>query len=221
MPFYKFYINKIKWRKQCIIPLSTYVRPNSSFEGMSQIHHHVVFKGHLGYGSYIAPYCDLNAYIGRYASIGRNVRTISGRHAYTYPFATTSPVFFSLNPKGDQCGSTFAKKQMFEELTHFDKENGYAVRIGNDCWLGDGVGLINGVNVNDGAIVLAGAVVTKDVPPYAIVGGIPAKILKYRYTQEDIDFLLRIQWWNKSPEYLAENWELLCDIKKMKDIFNK
>ena len=70
-------------------------------------------------------------------------------------------------------------------------------------------------------MVLAGAVVTKDVPPYAVVGGIPAKVIKYRYDDETIKFLLRIQWWNNDIEWLQKNWRLLNDINKLKEYYEK
>ena len=73
----------------------------------------------------------------------------------------------------------------------------------------------------NGAIVLAGAVVTKDVPPYAIVGGIPAKVMKYRYDKETIAFLLSIKWWNNSLEWFKEHWELLTDIDKLKNYYKQ
>ncbi len=219
-PIYKLYAYRIKWRKKCKISLSSYVGPRSDFEGMSQIHQNVTFIGHLGYGSYIGSYSRICADVGRFTSIAPHVTTIYGRHAYTYPFATTSPAFFSLNKTGLKCGSTFAKNQMFVENIPYDKERNIHVKIGNDCWIGANASIVSGVEIADGAVVLAHAVVTKDVPPYAIVGGVPAKIIKYRYEQKDIDFLLRIKWWNQSPSWLSENWELLCDIDKLKQYLN-
>ena len=75
--------------------------------------------------------------------------------------------------------------------------------------------------MHDGAVVLAHAVVTKDVPPYAIVGGVPAKVIGYRYDEDTIDFLLKVKWWNKDKKWFKEHWELLCDIDKMKTYFNE
>lgn len=68
--------------------------------------------------------------------------------------------------------------------------------IGNDVWIGCGATIIEGVTIGDGAIIAAGAVVTHDVPPYAIVGGVPAKIIKYRFSEDLIKQLLDLQWWN-------------------------
>ena len=69
--------------------------------------------------------------------------------------------------------------------------------------------------------MLAGAVVTKDVPPYAIVGGVPAKIIRYRYDEETIAFLLRIKWWDMPEDWLKENWRLLNDMDKLKAYIQK
>lgn len=90
------------------------------------------------------------------------------------------------------------------------------VTIGNDVWIG-AYSFINSSKVKyigDGAIIAAGAVVNHDVPPYAIVGGIPAKILKYRFNPEQIEILLRVKWWDKSDEWLYQHREYLIDMDK-------
>ena len=181
----KYLQNRYKWRQKVVFPFSANITSNSCFEGMNKIYDKTYFTGSLGFGSYISHHCRLNASIGRFTSIGPFVNSNSGRHPYQYPFATTSPAFFSLQK---QNGSTFALKQMFEEFVYADKENKRGVCIENDVWIGQNVFIVGGVKINNGAVVLAGSVVTKDVPPYAIVGGVPAKIIKYRYDEETISF---------------------------------
>ena len=104
-------------------------------------------------------------------------------------------------------------------MRYYDKRKKIDVKIGSDCWIGEGVFLVGGIEIADGAMVLAHAVVTHNVPPYAIVGGVPAKIIGYRYDDETIQFLLKVQWWNKPIQWLKENWELLSDLKKFKQTF--
>jgi carbonic anhydrase/acetyltransferase-like protein (isoleucine patch superfamily) len=79
------------------------------------------------------------------------------------------------------------------------------VIIGNDVWIGSHVLVKGGVKIGNGACVAAGSVVVKDVPPYAVVGGVPAKLIKYRFSQTIIDKLLELQWWNLSDEKLKNN----------------
>lgn len=216
-----FIITRIRFYGKVRLSFKSRVTIHSSFEGRSKIHSHSLFHGRLGYGSYIGSYSSLSADIGRFTSIARYVCTIGGRHAYTYPFATTSPCFFSLNPHCQQSGSTFATEQMFEEIRHINPWHKISVKIGNDCWIGERAMIIGGVTIGDGAVVLAGAVVTKDVPPYAIVGGIPARVLKYRYDEENIAFLQNIQWWNNSEEWFVKNWRLMCDVDLLKAYYKK
>lgn len=208
-----------KFRGKVSIAYSANVTLQSDFEGMCKIYSYSFFHGRLGLGSYIADHCHLMANVGRFTSIAPYVRCNSGIHAYKAPFATTSPCFFSLNPTHSQCGSTFATEQLLEEQRLIDSERGIAVEIGNDVWIGEGVFLVGGIIIGDGAVILAHAAVTKDVPPYAIIGGVPAKVLRYRYDEETIGFLLKIKWWNNSLDWFKENWRLLSDIEKLKKYY--
>jgi acetyltransferase-like isoleucine patch superfamily enzyme len=185
----------------------------STFEGMNKIGAYVSFSGEMGLGSYIGPGSSLAGKIGRFTSIAPFVQSNHGRHPLTKPFATTSPAFYSLMR---QNGATFTKKQRYDELVFADPENKYPIIIGNDCWIGQGAFIVGGITIGDGAAVLAHAVVTKDIPPYAIVGGVPAKVIKYRYDENDIQFLLNYKWWDKDVSWLRDNADLLCNIDLLK-----
>ena len=100
----------------------------------------------------------------------------------------------------------------FDEYVYADSANKHPVVIGNDCWIGARVSIVEGVTISEGGVVLAGAVVTKDVPPYAIVGGVPAKVIGYRYSEDVIKKLLKIQWWNNNEQWLKDNALLFSNI---------
>ena len=198
---------------------STHISYRCGFEGMNMVGPHTDFFGFLGYGSYIGGDGIVSAEVGRFTSIGPNCRYINATHAYKAPFATTCPLFFSKSNGNNPQGKTFATEQMIEEFKFYDKARELVNKIGNDCWFGSNVTLIGGVEIHDGAVVLANAVVTKDVPPYAIVGGVPAKVIGYRYDDETIQFLQKTKWWNNQPEWFEKNWRLLNDVEALKEIF--
>ncbi|MDE6697283.1 MAG: CatB-related O-acetyltransferase [Muribaculaceae bacterium] len=203
---------RIKYGSSVKIASSSSISIYTVFEGMNQIHQNTVFNGFIGFGSYIGPNSNLNGKIGRFTSIGPLVRCNFGKHPYTYPFVSTAPCFYSLNKKKTQNGSTYATSQSFDEFSYVNEKKKYAIEIGSDCWIGEGVFFAGGITVGDGAVILAHSVITKDIPPYAIVGGIPSKIIKYRYSEEDIDFLLKIKWWNNSRVWFEKNWMLLNEF---------
>lgn len=199
---------------------STHISYRCRFEGMNMVDRHSSYFGSMGYGSYIGHECNVSADIGRFTSVGPRCTFINGQHAFKAPFATTSPLFFSLSRSKNPQHKTFAKRQVLDEFRYYDKERELVNKIGNDCWLGSDVTLIGGAEIHDGAVVLAHAVVTKDVPSYAIVGGVPAKVIGFRYDEETIAFLLRVKWWNHEPEWFDKHWELLNDIDKLKEYYH-
>lgn len=81
--------------------------------------------------------------------------------------------------------------------------------------------IIAGEQIHNGTVVLANATITKNVPPYAIVGGTPAKVIDYRYDEKTIKFLQETKWWDNEIEWFQENWELLCDMQKLKEYYKK
>lgn len=132
--------------------------------------------------------------IGKFCSIACGAKFIfnSANHCLsslsTYPF----PIFFEewdLDVK---------------DITKTWDNKGDIV-IGNDVWIGYEAVILAGVTIGDGAVIGARAVVTKDIPPYTIVGGVPAKPIRKRFTQEMIDYLLKIKWWNWSEERIRQH----------------
>lgn len=205
----KFIFYHVRWRGKVRFHHTAFINKSCIFEGANKIYHHVIFVGKLGYGSYISANSEIYANIGRFCSIADHVKTNLGYHPISFPYVTTSPMFFSMKR---QTGKTFANRQIFNELKP-------PTIIGNDVWIGENVFFAGGLKIGDGAILLAGAVVTKDVPPYAVVGGVPAKVLKYRYDEDTIQFLLNLKWWNMDIEWLKQHWELLCNIDELKAYF--
>lgn len=204
----------IRWRyrRKCVIGRNAIISSDSTFEGMNRIGNNTHFSGKLGYGSYISSHCDVIARIGRYTSVAPRVCTNPGKHPMHEPFVTTCPAFFS---DRRQNSGTFVDKCYYDEIAYVQGTKD-SVIVGNDCWIGEGAFIVGGVTISDGAVVLAHAVVTKDVPPYAIVAGVPARIIKYRYDEDIIKFLLEIKWWNFSHEWLKDNSRLLRNLKELK-----
>lgn len=208
-------------RKSVRISFFSDVRIDSNFESMCQVHSHSIFAGSMGMGTYIGKNCNLSASIGRFTSIANDVCCNPGIHPYKIPYVTTSPCFISPKFMRNQCGYSFATEEIFYQLRLIDRSRNIAVEIGNDVWIGERAFLVGGIKIGDGAVVLAGAVVTKDIPPYAVVGGVPAKIISYRYDDVTIKFLLKVKWWNNSYEWFQENWRLLSDMDAFKIYYEK
>jgi len=154
----------------------------------------IISDSELGDYSYLGVNANIShAKIGRFCSIGPNVTIGTGKHPVD--FISTHPSFYSNN----KAFETFADKMYFDEYQE--------TTIGNDVWIGMQATIMGGLNIGDGAVIAGGAVVTKDVPPYAIVGGVPAKILKYRFDEETIHFLLETKWWNNDRDFLKTHFK--------------
>lgn len=183
---------------------------NSKFDGQNKIGKRSWFDGYMGYGTYIGDDCVISAKIGKYCSIGHKVTVLTGTHP-SHVFVSTSPVFYSMCM---QNGTTYVDRQKFKEKLYADEYNRYGVIIGNDVWIGYNATLIGGCKIGDGAIVASGAFVNSDIEPYSIVAGQPARVIGKRFTDEQIDILLDIKWWDKSLEWIKTHAEEFENINE-------
>lgn len=174
---------------------STIVEPFVMFRNGSFDIESVGAFSYIGGGSTVLKHIKS---IGRFTSIASNV--IAGQMEHPTDFLSTSHVLHA-NWTGNWPGLANhyrnvdgLKGSIDKHQERLDTQKGKIV-IGNDVWIGEGAFISRGVTIGDGAIIAARAVVTKDVPPYAIVGGTPAKVIRYRFSEEIIEQLLELRWW--------------------------
>lgn len=175
-----------------------FVSSNNEIDAKATIYRGVKIKGSkVGAYTYISANTDVeNAEIGKFCSISDHCRLGMGGHNTNQ--ISTSPIFTEVHN-----GTKF---QWISENTNDVPLK--KVIVGNDVLVGSHALVLGGVSIGNGAVVAAGAVVIKDVPPYAVVGGVPAKVIKYRFSQEIIDRLQEMQWWDWTEEKLKNNMEL-------------
>lgn len=197
--------NKVKIGSHCKIVNTSFEGKNSVADGTKLI------NCHFGIGSYISKEASLSyVKVGRFCSIADSVSVCLGNHPINY--VSTHPAFY-YNTESQIGWSYYQGEPLFKDIyRHPIGENYYQIVIGNDVWIGSHALLMGGVRIGDGAIIAAGAVVTKDVEPYAIVGGVPAKLIKKRFSDSIINSLLKIGWWDKSYSEIERNKNLFIDI---------
>lgn len=171
----------------------------------------------IGFASYIGSKSTLNSVkIGRFCSIGSGVGIIDGKHP-TSTFISTHPAFYSVN---NASGLKLVSKNKFQEFS-FINDEGIVVEIGNDVWVGNDARIMGGVKIGDGAVIGSCALVTKDVEPYTIVGGVPAKVIKKRFSNDIIERLLKAQWWNKELDWICSHAESFDNVEKLLEELEK
>lgn len=205
--FIKYIITNLAHAKARIFVGNT-IGPECQFHLTSDIRYSI-FKGcnytgkksqvhacSIGEFSYIGDNCRLiNVEIGKFTAIGSSVQTAFGRHPYN--FISQHPATYSID--GDT--PTLASEQIFINNHKYISDK-FFVSIGHDVWIGDGAKIFDGVKVGNGAVIGTNALVTRDVPPYGIVVGMPAKVVKYRFSNPEINILQKIEWWNWERTFL-------------------
>ena len=153
---------------------------------------------YIGKNTYIG-YCNK---IGKFTSISFDVKI--GLVAHPLDYLSTSPILYS------------KRRGWLKETIYNDSQSGF-VEIGNDVLISANAIILAGVKIGDGAVIGAGALVNRDVPPYAIVAGVPAKIIRYRFTEEVINKLLKIKWWDLSKDNILKHQSNFNDVQSFVD----
>lgn len=193
------------------------ISPECRFESPCRITGAVNLKTHIEVGAFTTfdgDACDgriRNVKIGRYCSVAKHVDIGLSQHPVNW---------LSIHPR-----------QYFPDYANWSRVTGTNVsvrpfsgessltEIGNDVWIGDHVVVMGGVQIGDGAIIAAGSIVTRDVPPYAIVGGVPARVIRYRFDEETVRKLLGLQWWKYDiADFDDVDWS---DVKKALEVVRK
>jgi acetyltransferase-like isoleucine patch superfamily enzyme len=165
-----------------------------------------LYVSEIGAYSYISSRSEItHAKIGKFCSIGRDC--LVGLPIHSINNISTSPLFTS---KNNALRLKWVQQNSFKEFK--------TVTIGNDVWVGSRVIIQGGVTIGDGSVIGAGALVTKDIPPYSIAVGIPAKVIKYRFEVNIIQELLKIKWWDKKEVELKEYLHIFNKSLKFSDL---
>ena len=208
---HQLYLIYFKWKntrsKNIVFQKSCNISDDNFFEGNNNVGGRIR-KSYIGYGTYIV---GENSYIhdckiGRFCSIASNCHIGLGDHSLH--MVSTSPLFYSAH-------SLLPEHFLTENIPLPEQVIGdtkYKVIIGNDVWMGYNVCVKEGVTIGDGAIIGAKSLVTRDIPPYAVAVGTPAKVIKYRFTPEQIQKLLTIKWWDQDLAWIKENIHAFEDV---------
>lgn len=210
-PFIKYFKSVIKYasvkKKIPTIKLGKNVgfSKKSIFGKFNYLSNNVSFiDSKIGDYSYIGQNSFVqNTSIGKFSCIGPGVNIGLGEHPIK-DFVSVHPIFYS---KARQVGISFSDENHFNEYK--------PVTIGHDVWVGANAIIIGGVTLGNGCIVGAGAVVTKDVPDFAIYGGVPAKLIRMRFTEEEIIKLQKMEWWNCTTEKLKTLSHHMLNIQNL------
>jgi acetyltransferase-like isoleucine patch superfamily enzyme len=149
-------------------------------------------------------YNDSSLTIGKYCSIANDVNFVCDSGFHTESQITSFPLFHEVLQKEDEVTITNVRYKAGDIKNNLKPQKANII-IGNDVWIGMNATILPGIKIGNGVTVMAGTVVSNDVPDYAIVGGVPAQVVKFKHNQEIIDALNTISWWNWSEEKIKLN----------------
>lgn len=204
-------IYAVKFRKsKLIIGYPSYIK-NSNFNSFISIYDNIIIDTLINDYTFIAKKTEIyNCEIGKFCSIGQY--SIIGLSSHPKDFVSTSPLFYS---KNGQLPIVLVDKSYYNDSIK-------KTLIGNDVWIGCNVTIVGGITIGDGAIIASGSVVTKDVKPYEIVGGIPSKHISYRFSEEKINFLIKTKWYETfTLSELTENFKSFHNIDEFIKLFKE
>ena len=180
-----------------------YIDEDQSVVGVTLGEGSYLVQGSLEFGGY-----QCHVLIGKYSSVAHGIKFIVGLNhdsssASTYPF---QEVFEGMLDKN---------ADLHPQCNHCQ------IIIGNDVWIGAYATIMGGVKIGNGAVIGAGAVVAKDVPPYAVVVGNPARVIKYRFDEATIEWLQKLRWWNWTPEKIKACWPEMENMEAFKEKYRE
>lgn len=204
-----YYRAEIKYsdiKENCIIGENTRVRNTILGDYVSIERNNLILDSTIGAYTYTGPFDMIfKTSVGKFCSISYGVTIGPPEHDYSK--LTTHPFIY------DKRFNFFETEELLK-VSKFDK----SCNIGNDVWIGCNVTILRGVKIGNGAVIGANSLVNKDVPPYAIVGGVPARIIKYRFTTTQIEKIQSLEWWNWSIEEIRKNKDLFLNDMSLENL---
>ncbi|PHM22106.1 CatB-related O-acetyltransferase [Xenorhabdus ehlersii] len=214
-------VNHNNKNKKIKVSLSCKIYKSSFESNINILGDTEIISCEVGKGTYIGDGGRFtNTRIGRFCSIAKNVQVVIGNHP-TRDFISTHPMFYlNGNQVIQEMGLESVPSTIYKEVTYAQGSQ-YFVNIGNDVWIGQNVLIMNGITIGDGAVIASGAVVTRNVEPYSIVAGVPAKEIRKRFEDCIINEIVVAEWWDKDISFIKNNAEYFQNYDKFKQLISR